>query len=81
MDHLHDVVGCRTLLATHLHELFKTSDTMNHAVYRTVDATVGQNGNVFTFKFYRAEPDCLVTLKRASFSSGAGGSPSNAIGR
>ena len=61
MEHLHDVVGCRTLFATHFHELADATDAMKHAACMAMDASAGQHGDVFTFR---------VTLGRAGQSYG-----------
>ena len=61
MEHLHDVVGCRTLFATHFHELADATDAMKHAACMAMDASAGQHGEVFTFR---------VTLGRAGQSYG-----------
>ena len=53
MEHLHDVVGCRTLFATHYHELGDAAEAMDHAVCMAMDASAGQHGDVFA---YRVEP-------------------------
>ena len=50
MEHLHDVVGCRTLFATHFHELADAADAMQHAACMAMDASAGRHGDVFTFK-------------------------------
>ncbi|WP_158746488.1 DNA mismatch repair protein MutS, partial [Acidisphaera sp. L21] len=50
MEHLHDVVGCRTLFATHFHELADAADAMRHAECMAMDASAGRHGDVFTFK-------------------------------
>ena len=50
MEHLHDVVSCRTLFATHFHELADAADKMAYAACMAMDASAGQHGEVFTFK-------------------------------
>ena len=50
MEHLHDVVGRRTLFATHYHELADAADTMPHAVCMAMEATPGSHGDVFTYR-------------------------------
>ena len=50
MEHLHNVVDCRTLFATHFHELAGSAETMQHAACMAMDASAGQHGDVFTFK-------------------------------
>ena len=46
MEHLHDVVGCRT----HYHELADAADKMPHAVCMATEATPGSHGEVFTYR-------------------------------
>jgi DNA mismatch repair protein MutS len=50
MEHLHDVVGCRTLFATHFHELADVADAMPRAVCMAMDAAAGRHGDVFTYR-------------------------------
>ena len=50
MEHLHDVVGCRTLFATHFHELADVADALPRAVCMAMDATAGRHGDVFTYR-------------------------------
>ena len=50
MEYLHDVVGCRTLFATHFHELADVADALPRAVCMAMDATAGRHGDVFTYR-------------------------------
>ena len=50
MEHLHDAVGCRTLFATHFHELADAADAMQNATCMAMDASAGRHGDVFTFE-------------------------------
>jgi len=50
MEYLHDVVGCRTLFATHFHELADVADAMPRATCMAMDATAGRHGDVFTYQ-------------------------------
>ena len=50
MEHLHDVVGCRTLFATHFHELADVADALPRAVCMAMDAAAGRHGDVFTYR-------------------------------
>ena len=50
MEHLHDVVRCRTLFATHFHELADGADAMPRAVCMAMDAASGRHGEVFTYR-------------------------------
>ena len=49
MEYLHDAVGCRTLFATHFHELADVADALPHAACMAMDATAGRHGDVFTY--------------------------------
>ncbi|RYE98652.1 MAG: DNA mismatch repair protein MutS, partial [Oxalobacteraceae bacterium] len=68
MEHLHDVVGCRTLFATHFHELANAADAMPHATCMAMDATAGQHGDVFTFKVTQGRAGQSYGLKAAAFA-------------
>ena len=50
MEYLHDVVRCRTLFATHFHELADVADALPQAVCMAMDATAGRHGDVFTYR-------------------------------
>jgi len=50
MEHLHDVVRCRTLLAAHFHELADGADAMPSVVGMAMDAAAGRHGDVFTYR-------------------------------
>ena len=50
MEHLHDVVGCRTLFATHYHELADVADALQRATCMAMDASTGRHGDVFTYR-------------------------------
>ncbi len=50
MEYLHDVVGCRTLFATHFHELADVADAMPRATCMAMDAAAGRHGEVFTYQ-------------------------------
>lgn len=49
LEYLHDTVGCRTLFATHFHELADTADAMPHATCMAMDASAGRHGDLFTY--------------------------------
>ena len=68
MEHLHDVVGCRTLFATHFHELANAADAMPHATCMAMDATAGQHGDVFTFKVTQGRARQSHGLKAAALA-------------
>jgi DNA mismatch repair protein MutS len=42
-EHLHEAVGCRTLFATHFHELADAADAINYAACVAMDASAGQH--------------------------------------
>ena len=50
LEHLHDVVGCRTLFATHFHELADAADAMPHATCMAMEASAGRHGDIFTYR-------------------------------
>ena len=50
LEHLHDVVGCRTLFATHFHELADAADRMPHATCMAMEAEAGRHGDIFTYR-------------------------------
>jgi len=50
MEYLHDVIGCRTLFATHFHELADVAEMMAHAVCMAMDASSGRHEEMFTYK-------------------------------
>ena len=50
LEHLHDVVGCRTLFATHFHELADAADAMPRAACMAMEASAGRHGDIFTYR-------------------------------
>jgi len=68
MEHLHDVVGCRTLFATHFHELAEVADSLEHAACMAMDATAGRHGDVFTFKLGPGRAGLSYGLKAAALA-------------
>ena len=50
MEYLHDTTGCRTLFATHFHELADVADRLVHATCMAMDATTGRHDDIFTYK-------------------------------
>ncbi|MGI4748867.1 MAG: DNA mismatch repair protein MutS [Janthinobacterium lividum] len=77
MEHLHDVVGCRTLFATHFHELADAADTMQHAECMAMDASAGRHGDVFTFKVASGRAGQSYGLKAAALA----GLPTSVLAR
>jgi len=68
MEHLHDVVRCRTLFATHFHELANAADAMSQATCMAMDATAGQHGDVFTLQFKQGRAGQSYGLKAAALA-------------
>ena len=68
MEHLHDVVRCRTLFATHFHELTKATDNMKHAACMAMEASAGQHDDVFTFKIASGRAVQSYGLKAAALA-------------
>ena len=50
MEFLHDAIGCRTLFATHFHELADAAEAMEHAVCMAMDAAPGRFEEMFAYK-------------------------------
>ncbi|MHB0664615.1 DNA mismatch repair protein MutS [Roseomonas mucosa] len=50
MEYLHDVVGCRTLFATHYHELADVAEAMEHGACMMMDAAAGRHKEMFAYK-------------------------------
>lgn len=50
MEYLHDSVGCRTLLATHYHELAEMAGHFAGAVAMKMDASEGSDGSSFSYR-------------------------------
>ncbi len=50
MEYLHDTTGCRTLFATHYHELADVADRLAQATCMAMDATTGRHDDIFTYK-------------------------------
>ncbi len=50
MEYLHGVVRCRTLFATHFHELADVADALPRAVCMAMDAAPGRHGDGFTYR-------------------------------
>ncbi|MFI5235731.1 MAG: DNA mismatch repair protein MutS [Gemmatimonadales bacterium] len=52
-EHLHDQVGCKTMFATHYHELMQLPETLAHA--RNLNVAVRESGGTVVF-LHRLEP-------------------------
>ena len=50
MEFLHDTVQCRTLFATHFHELADAAEAMPHAACMAMDASAGRHQEMFAYK-------------------------------
>jgi DNA mismatch repair protein MutS len=50
MEYLHDEVACRTLFATHFHELADAAETMPRAVCMAMDAAAGRHDEMFAYQ-------------------------------
>lgn len=68
MEYLHDTVGCRTLFATHFHELADAAESMRHAVCRAMDASAGRHGDVFTYRVVPGRSGLSYGLKVAELA-------------
>jgi len=49
MEFLHDTVKCRTLFATHFHELADAAEAMPHAACMAMDASAGRHEEMFAY--------------------------------
>lgn len=52
-EHLHDAIGCRTMFATHYHELCELADTLSHGANFNVAAEEHRGSVVFLHKLVR----------------------------
>ena len=52
-EHLHDIVGCKTMFATHYHELMQLPERLQHA--RNYNVAVRESGDTVVF-LHRLEP-------------------------
>jgi DNA mismatch repair protein MutS len=77
MEHLHDVVGCRTVFATHYHELADAADKMPDAVCMAMEATPGSHGDVFTYRIGPGKAGRSHGLKVAALA----GMPASVLSR
>ncbi|WP_052402704.1 DNA mismatch repair protein MutS [Muricoccus aerilatus] len=68
MEFLHDTVGCRTLFATHFHELADAAESMPHAVCRAMDASAGRHGSVFSYRVVPGRSGLSYGLKVAELA-------------
>uniref|UniRef100_A0A7C4LN07 DNA mismatch repair protein MutS n=1 Tax=Schlesneria paludicola TaxID=360056 RepID=A0A7C4LN07_9PLAN len=56
-EYLHDVIGCRTLFATHYHELTALTETLQHAANWNVAVREDRHGVVFLHKIVPGAAD------------------------
>lgn len=68
MENLHDAIGCRTLFATHYHELADAAERMDHAACMAMDAAAGRHGDVFTYKVVPGRAGKSYGLKAAALA-------------
>lgn len=68
MEHLHDTVGCRTLFATHFHELADAADAMGHATCMSMDAAAGRHEELFAYKVVPGRSGQSYGLKVAALA-------------
>ncbi|WP_424140784.1 DNA mismatch repair protein MutS, partial [Roseomonas chloroacetimidivorans] len=68
MEYLHDEVGCRTLFATHYHELADAAESMSHSICMTMDAAAGRHGDVFSYKVLAGRSGRSYGLKVAALA-------------
>jgi DNA mismatch repair protein MutS len=68
MEYLHDEVGCRTLFATHYHELADAAESLTHALCMTMDAAAGQHGDIFSYKVLPGRSGRSYGLKVAALA-------------
>jgi DNA mismatch repair protein MutS len=57
VEHLHDAVGCRTLFATHYHELTELADSLDGVRNLNVAVREWQDDVVFLYKIVRGAAD------------------------
>ena len=77
MEHLHDVVGCRTLFATHFHELADAAAAMQDVACMAMDASAGRHEDMFTFKVAPGRAGQSYGLRAASLA----GLPTSVLAR
>ena len=68
MENLHDEIGCRTLFATHYHELADAADGMDHATCMAMDASAGRHDDVFTYRVLQGRAGKSYGLKAAAMA-------------
>ena len=77
MEFLHGVIGCRTLFATHFHELADAAEVMEHAVCMAMDAAPGRYEEMFAYKVVSGRAGHSHGLKVAARA----GIPSSVLAR
>ena len=68
LEFLHDTVGCRTLFATHFHELADAADAMPKAACMAMEAAAGRHGDIFTYRIGRGRAGHSHGLKVAALA-------------
>ncbi|MFH1435915.1 MAG: DNA mismatch repair protein MutS [Pseudomonadota bacterium] len=76
-EYLHDKVGCRTLLATHYHELTELTSRLSHAENYNVSATEFEDKIIFLRKVRKGGSSRSYGIQVASLA----GVPAEVIGR
>ncbi len=77
LEYLHDTVGCRTLFATHFHELADAADAMPRAACMAMEAAAGRHGDIFTYRVGRGRAGHSHGLKVAALA----GMPASVLAR
>ena len=68
MEYLHDRVRCRTLFATHYHELADAAERMSDAICMAMDAAAGRHGDIFSYKVLPGRSGRSYGLKIAALA-------------
>ena len=68
LEHLHDVVRCRALFATHFHELADATDGLLNATCMAMEAEAGRHGDLFTYKVRTGRAGRSYGLKVAALA-------------
>jgi DNA mismatch repair protein MutS len=77
MEYLHDSVGCRTLFATHFHELAEAAESMKRAACMAMDAAPGSHEEMFAYRVVPGRAGQSYGLKVAA----AAGMPPTVLAR
>ncbi len=77
MEYLHDHIRCRTLFATHFHELAEAVEAMEQAVCMAMDAAPGNHEEMFAYRVVPGRAGQSYGLKVAA----AAGMPPSVLAR